>query len=110
METGMREDRSSGSNSAADDLDEAIECAREIKTRAVIRPTMPVELLQELQSQGKPACLNQIATLYSYRYKKTNDVANLRSLLLSYRFIYTSSKVSIPYRFEKKAMRVSSTC
>lgn len=34
METGMGEDRSSGSNSAADDLDEAIECAREIKTRA----------------------------------------------------------------------------
>jgi hypothetical protein len=29
--------------------------------------------------EGKPACLNQIATLYSYRYKKTNDVANLRN-------------------------------
>ena len=65
MKTGIGGDSSSGSNSAADDLDEAIECAREIKTRAtresadysitlslrpasrvgtqcaVIRPTMP---------------------------------------------------------------------
>lgn len=34
METGMGEDSSSGSSSAADDLDEAIECAREMKTRS----------------------------------------------------------------------------
>lgn len=34
METGMGGNSSSGSNSAADDLNEAIECAREIKTRA----------------------------------------------------------------------------
>jgi hypothetical protein len=157
MEAGMGEDSSSGSSSAADDLDEAIECAREIKTRStresadysttllnlVSRLTHrysmrgdpadhaeAVELLQELQSlsppgsvksglaimqlgqmavdkfnktdavqglgealeqttegidklpqgyEGKPACLNQIAALYSSRYKKTSDVADLRN-------------------------------
>jgi hypothetical protein len=156
----MGEDSSSGSSSAADDLDEAIECAREIKTRstresAYYSTTLlnlasrltgrysmrgdpadyadyaeAVELLQELQSlsppgslksrlaimqlghmaadkfnktdaiedlgealeqttkgidklpqgyEGKPACLNQIASLYSSRYKKTSDVADLRN-------------------------------
>jgi tetratricopeptide (TPR) repeat protein len=29
--------------------------------------------------EGKPACLNQITTLYSSRYKKTNDAADLRN-------------------------------
>ena len=155
--TGIEEDSSSsGSSGTANDLDEAIECAREIKKRATPAKTIysatlsnlasrltyrysmrgdpadhaeAVELVQELQSlsalgsvrggvaimhlgqmavvkfnkthdlrdldealeritegidklpQGKPVSLYQIATLYSSRHKKTNDLTDLHNAI-----------------------------
>jgi hypothetical protein len=99
MEAGMREDSSSGSSSAADDLDEAIECAREVKTRSTResadysttllnlasrltrRYSMrgdpadhaeAVELLQELQSLSPPGSVKSGLAIMQLRQMAVN--------------------------------------
>lgn len=63
-QVGIEEDGGSGSSGTANDLDEAIECAREIKKRA-----MPTKTIYS-------ATLSNLASRLTYRYSMRGDLAD----------------------------------